>query len=61
MDDCCKKHELFQLWAAERLYDEDSVGAPYVGIGQDEIEVYVVYPRDERGTAYSSRKNPSLS
>jgi hypothetical protein len=58
VDDHRKEHELFPCWAAERLYDEDSVEAPYVSIGQDEIEACVVYLRDECGAAYSSRKNP---
>src|SRR5215213_6940160 len=34
-----------------------TVDVPYAGIGADEVEAYVVYLRDGRGMADSSRKN----
>ncbi len=57
IDDYRKKLELFQRWAAERLGGEDAVDVPYINIGADEVEAYVVYLRDGRGMADSSRKN----
>jgi site-specific recombinase XerD len=57
IDDYRKKLELFQRWAARRYGGEDSVDAPYLYIGADEVEAYVLYLRDERGMADSSRKN----
>ena len=57
IDDYRKKLELFQRWVASRYSGEDSVDAPYLYIGADEVESYVVYLRDERGMADSSRKN----
>src|SRR5215208_1770787 len=52
-----KKLELFQRWLARRIGGEDTVDAPYLDIGADEVESYVVYLRDERNMADSSRKN----
>src|SRR5215204_613121 len=40
--------------ASEELY---TVDAPYIDIGADEVESYVVYLKDERTMADSSRKN----
>src|SRR5215204_4964822 len=40
--------------ASEELY---TVDAPYIDIGADEVESYVVYLKDERAMADSSRKN----
>lgn len=63
LDDYRKKLELFQRWAAKRYGAErgcgraDEVDAPYTYIGPDEVESYVVYLKDERGMADSSRKN----
>jgi integrase/recombinase XerD len=59
IDDYRKKLELFQRWLAVRLGGEDSeaVDAPYIDIGADEVEAYVVYLKDERAMADSSRKN----
>jgi integrase/recombinase XerD len=59
IDDYRKKLELFQRWVAARYGGEDSeeVDAPYLYIGADEVESYVVHLRDERGMADSSRKN----
>src|SRR5215217_219381 len=59
IDDYRKKLELFQRWLAVRLGGEDSeaVDAPYLYIGADEVEAYVVYLKDERAMADSSRKN----
>jgi integrase/recombinase XerD len=59
IDDYRKKLELFQRWVAARYGGEDSeeVDAPYLYIGADEVESYVVYLRDGRGMADSSRKN----
>src|SRR5215216_2448744 len=59
IDDYRKKLELFQRWVAARHGGKDSeeVDAPYLYIGADEVEAYVVYLRDERGMADSSRKN----
>jgi integrase/recombinase XerD len=59
IDDYRKKLELFQRWVASRYGGEDSdeVDAPYLYIGADEVESYVVHLRDERGMADSSRKN----
>src|SRR5215207_2700327 len=59
IDDYRKKLELFQRWVATRYGGEDSgaVDAPYLYIGADEVESYVVYLRDERSMADSSRKN----
>jgi len=57
LDDYRKKLELFQRWAAERLGGEDAVDAPYISVGPDEVEAYVVYLKEGRGMADSSRKN----
>jgi integrase/recombinase XerD len=60
IDDYRKKLELFQRWVASRYGNEqgtEEVDAPYLYIGADEVESYVVYLRDERGMADSSRKN----
>ena len=59
IDDYRKKLELFQRWVAYRYGGEDSeeVDAPYLYIGADEIEAYVVYLKEERGMSDSSRKN----
>ena len=59
-----KKLELFQRWVAERYGGErgseqglEEVDAPYIYIGADEIEAYVLHLKDERHMADSSRKN----
>ena len=52
-----KKLELFQRWVASRYGGEHAVDAPYIDIGADEVELYVVYLKDERAMADSSRKN----
>ena len=65
IDDYRKKLELFQRWVAEhygasRKTDSrktDEVDAPYLYVGPDEVEAYVVYLKDGRGIAESSRKN----
>src|SRR5215204_5925767 len=57
IDDYRKKLELFQRWLAGRLGGDDAVDAPYLYIGADEVESYVVYLKDERAMADSSRKN----
>src|SRR5215216_1191425 len=60
VDDYRKKLELFQRWVASRYGNErgtEEVDAPYLYIGADEVESYVVYLKDERGMADSSRKN----
>src|SRR5215204_5686384 len=57
IDDYRKKLELFQRWLAGRLGGDDAVDVPYADIGADEVEAYVVYLKDERGMADSSRKN----
>jgi integrase/recombinase XerD len=57
IDDYRKKLELFQRWIARRLGGDDTVDVPYADIGADEVEAYVVYLRDGRGMADSSRKN----
>jgi integrase/recombinase XerD len=57
VDDYRKKLELFQRWVASRYGDEDAVDPPYLYIGADEVESYVVYLRDKRSMADSSRKN----
>ncbi len=57
VDDYRKKLELFQRWLAKRLGGEDEVDAPYISIGADEVEAYVVHLKDGRGMADSSRKN----
>ena len=57
IDDYRKKLELFQRWLATRVGGEDAVDAPYIDIGADAVEAYVVYLRDERAMADSSRKN----
>jgi integrase/recombinase XerD len=59
IDDYRKKLELFQRWVASRYGSKDSeaVDAPYLDIGADEVESYVVYLRDERSMADSSRRN----
>ena len=57
LDDYRKKLELFQRWVARRYGGKDTVDAPYIDIGADEVEAYVVYLRDGRTMADSSRKN----
>src|SRR5215207_11171691 len=57
IDDYRKKLELFQRWVAARHGGEDAVDAPYLYIGADEVESYVVYLRDEHAMADSSRNN----
>jgi integrase/recombinase XerD len=57
LDDYRKKLELFQRWLAARIGGEHAVDVPYLYIGADEVESYVVYLRDERTMADSSRKN----
>src|SRR5215216_4572283 len=57
IDDYRKKLELFQRWVASRYGGEDALDAPYVYIGADEVELYVVYLSDKRAMADSSRKN----
>jgi site-specific recombinase XerD len=57
VDDYRKKLELFQRWIARRLGGDDAVDVPYTDIGADEVEAYVVYLRDGRAMADSSRKN----
>src|SRR5215207_2916925 len=59
IDDYRKKLELFQRWVASRYGDEDSgeVDAPYLYIGPDEVEAYVMHLKDGRRMADSSRKN----
>jgi site-specific recombinase XerD len=57
IDDHRKKLELFQRWLSVRVGGEDAVDAPYIDIGADEIEAYVVHLRDERRMSDSSRKN----
>ena len=56
IDDYRKKLALFQRWLAVRIGGEDAVDAPYIDIGADEVESYVVYLKDERAMADSSRK-----
>src|SRR5215218_5083219 len=48
IDDYRKKLELFQRWVATRYGGEDALDAPYVYIGADEVELYVVYLSDKR-------------
>src|SRR5215207_4870841 len=60
VDDYRKKLELFQRWVASRYGNQrgtEEVDAPYLYIGADEVEAYVVYLKDERAMADSSRKN----
>src|SRR5215204_5728764 len=57
IDDYRKKLELFQRWLAVRIGGEHAVDVPYIDIGADEVEAYVVYLRDGRAMADSSRKN----
>ena len=57
IDDYRKKLALFQRWIARRLGGDDAADVPYTDIGADEVEAYVVYLKDERGMADSSRKN----
>lgn len=60
VDDYRKKLELFQRWVAGRFgaeRDTDEVDAPYLYIGPNEVEAYVVHLKDGRGIADSSRKN----
>ncbi|MBA2783924.1 MAG: tyrosine-type recombinase/integrase [Rubrobacteraceae bacterium] len=59
-DDYRKKLELFQRWVATRHGAErgsEEFDAPYLYIGADEVEAYVVHLKQERGMADSSRKN----
>src|SRR5215212_818264 len=60
IDDYRKKLELFQRWVASRYGNQrgtEEADTPYLYIGADEVESYVVYLRDGRGMADSSRKN----
>src|SRR5215217_7827029 len=57
IDDYRKKLALFQRWLALRIGGEHAVDVPYTDIGADEVESYVLYLRDERTMADSSRKN----
>jgi len=57
IDDYRKKLELFQCWVAVRLGGEGAVDVPYIDVGANEVEAYVVHLRDGRGMADSSRKN----
>src|SRR5215207_6498863 len=60
VDDYRKKLELFQRWVASRYGNQrgtEEADTPYLYIGADEVESYVVYLRDGRGMADSSRKN----
>jgi integrase/recombinase XerD len=57
VDDYRKKLELFQRWLAVRLGGEDAVDAPYIYLGADEVEAYMMHLKDERRMADSSRKN----
>lgn len=57
IDDYRKKLELFQRWVATRYEGENAVDAPYLYIGADEVESYVVYLKEERSMSDSSRKN----
>src|SRR5829696_7936506 len=60
IDDYRKKLELFQRWVASRYGKQrgtEEVDAPYLYIGADEVESYVVYLKYERGMSDSSRKN----
>ena len=60
LSDYRKKLKLFQRWVAGRYGAErgsEEVDAPYRYIGADEVEAYVVYLKDGRGMADSSRKN----
>jgi len=56
-DDYRKKLELFQRWLAQQTGGEDTVDAPYIDIGADEVEAYMVHLKNGRGMADSSRKN----
>src|SRR5215218_310121 len=57
IDDYRKKLALFQRWLAVRIGGEHATDVPYTDIGADEVESYVLYLRDERTMADSSRKN----
>jgi integrase/recombinase XerD len=57
IDDYRKKLALFQRWLARRIGGEHAVDARYIDIGADEVESYVLYLKDERAMADSSRKN----
>src|SRR4028119_1253830 len=60
IDDYRKKLELFQRGVAARDGGEqgtEEVDAPYSFVDADEVEAYVVYLRDGRSMADSSRKN----
>lgn len=63
IDDYRKKLELFQRWVAGRYgvsRETEEVDAPYLYIGADEIESYVISLRDERGMADSPGRITSL-
>ena len=56
IDEYRKKLDLFQRWLAARLgEDGDEVDAPYIDIGADDLEAYVVHLK-ERGLSDTSRK-----
>src|SRR5829696_239939 len=57
IDDYRKKLELFQRWIARGLGGDDAVDVRYTDIRAEEVEAYVVYLRDGRTMADSSRKN----
>src|SRR5215218_4652391 len=45
IDDYRKKLALFQRWLAVRIGGEHATDVPYIEIGADEVESYVVYLR----------------
>ena len=60
ISDYRKKLELFQSWAARRISEDDDnleVDAPLSYIDADMVEQYVVYLKDTKKMADSSRKN----
>jgi hypothetical protein len=57
-----KRLGLFRRWVAKPVGGEDaldapSLDAPYIDIGPNEVDAYVVHLKDERGMADSSHKN----
>ncbi len=60
VEDYKKKLALFQSWAAARISkvpNNPEVDLPFSYIDTDMVESYVVYLKDGRGLADSSRKN----
>lgn len=56
IDEYRKKLDLFQRWLAARLgEDGGEVDAPYIDIGADDLEAYVIHLK-ERGLSDTSRK-----